>query len=197
MRKRAANHSIKKSILIVGEGVCEQIYFKQLCLLIEFNNLYIEAKTPPHPMPTDIVSRALALKKEGEYDAAWCVFDMDKESENPENYVEALKKAKDNKINVAKVFPCFELWLLLHFNKSHKPYSNCKSLTKDLKKEIPDYNKSEKYFSTKKLPVLLENELDDAIQNSIKLEEHNIKHQTNSSICNIYKIIQNIRKLSK
>ncbi|MEA3392093.1 MAG: RloB family protein, partial [Candidatus Marinimicrobia bacterium] len=139
MRRKAPNHSIKKSILIVGEGVCEQIYFKQLNSLEEFNRLCIDTKTPPHPMPTDIASRALALKREGEYDAVWCIFDMDKENENPENYKKALKKANDNNIYVAKVFPCFELWLLLHFNKSLKPYSNCKNLTKDLKNEIPDY----------------------------------------------------------
>ncbi|MEA3391514.1 MAG: RloB family protein, partial [Candidatus Marinimicrobia bacterium] len=132
-----------------------------------------------------------------EYDAVWCIFDMDKENENPENYKKALKKANDNNSYVAKVFPCFELWLLLHFNKSLKPYSNCKNLTKDLKNEIPDYDKSEKYFKTKNFPALLEHELDDAIDNSIKLEEHNEEHQTNSSICDIYKIIQNIRKLSK
>jgi hypothetical protein len=186
---------IKKSILIVGEGICEQIYFKQFNLLNEFKELYIETKTPPHPMPTDIVNRTLALKKEGDYDAVWCIFDMDKESENLENYKEALKKAKDNNINVAKVFPCFELWLLLHFNKSYKPYSNCKELMKNLKKEIPDYEKSKKYYSFKNLPKLLKNEFENAIQNSIELEEHNKTHQTKSSICDIYKIIRNIREL--
>lgn len=195
MRRKALNYKIKKSILIVGEGICEQLYFKQLSLLDVFKDIHIESKTPPHPMPTDIVNRAYALKRDADYDAVWCIFDMDKEKENPENYKEALKKAQDKMINVAKVFPCFELWLLLHFNESFKPYSNYKEIIKDLKKEILDYDKNEKYYQTKILPILLENKLEDAIQNCIKLEEHNIKHQTKSSICDIYKIIQNIKNM--
>lgn len=73
--------------------------------------------------PQDLVESAVERKKSAErqarkekdpfvkYDAVWCVFDVD---EHP-NLEEALLQARDNKLNVALSNPCFELWILLHF----------------------------------------------------------------------------------
>lgn len=74
-------------------------------------------------VPKTVVELAVKLKKESEgqarrrrdvnlrYDHIWCVFDIDEHPFVPE----ARQQARDNRIDVAVSNPCFELWLLLHF----------------------------------------------------------------------------------
>jgi len=71
--------------------------------------------------PKGIVSAAADAKKRSkrnkksdpneEIEAIWCVFDRDQHL----LVQEALQQADDNQIPVAFSNPCFELWLLLHF----------------------------------------------------------------------------------
>jgi hypothetical protein len=60
-----------------------------------------------------------AVKRSGDeffnYDEVWCVFDVD---EHP-MLADALQQARANGINVAVSNPCFELWLLLHFQQQN------------------------------------------------------------------------------
>jgi hypothetical protein len=74
-------------------------------------------------VPKTVVERAAEKKKTAlrearrmkdatrAYDEVWCVFDVD---EHP-NLEEAKIQARDNGINLAISNPCFELWMLLHF----------------------------------------------------------------------------------
>ena len=80
-------------------------------------------KVVPGGVPKTVVELAVRLKKESEseaerrkddnlrYDHVWCVFDIDEHPFVPE----ARQQARDNAIDVAVSNPCFELWLLLHF----------------------------------------------------------------------------------
>lgn len=43
--------------------------------------------------------------------------------------------------------PCLEFWILLHFENTSKYFSNCASAEKQLKKYLPDYKKSQKYYT--------------------------------------------------
>jgi len=72
-------------------------------------------------MHVSVVKEAIQRRNEArdEYDQVWCVFDRDKEKENPrnaQNFNEALRLAKDEGISVAYTNDAFELWYLLHFN---------------------------------------------------------------------------------
>jgi hypothetical protein len=90
--------------------------------------------------PKTLVDRAieLARKAAGEarrerddnlkYDEVWCVFDVDAHEHIPE----AKQTATSNHINLAISNPCFELWLLLHFQdqrahiERHQAQSACR-----------------------------------------------------------------------
>jgi hypothetical protein len=71
--------------------------------------------------PFQLVGHAVARKKAldrdlkrgraGAYESVWCVFDRDEHLRVPE----ALALAQQHGIEVALSNPCFELWLLLHF----------------------------------------------------------------------------------
>ena len=67
--------------------------------------------------PKGIVEKAISSTKH--YDTIFCVIDRDEHL----NFDEALTLAKPfKKITIITSYPCFEFWLLLHFQYSRKPY---------------------------------------------------------------------------
>ena len=75
-----------------------------------------------------------------EYDEVWCVFDVD---EHP-HLTEALDQAQANGIGVALSNPCFELWILLHFQdqRAHIERHKLQSLCRE---HLPDFVKVAAY----------------------------------------------------
>ncbi|WP_281388994.1 RloB family protein [Kribbella qitaiheensis] len=70
---------------------------------------------PERGVPLTLVERAVArLKSDAEIDECWCVFDVEWPRHHP-NLDRALRMAKTNGIKLAISTPCFELWLILHF----------------------------------------------------------------------------------
>jgi hypothetical protein len=70
-------------------------------------------------VPQTLVSLAIdarnrARGEEGEIDEFWCVFDVEWPRNHP-GLREAIDRARQNNIGVAISNPCFELWLILHF----------------------------------------------------------------------------------
>jgi len=57
------------------------------------------------------------------------------------------------KIQVIETNPCIEFWFLLHFLQtlSTKCYENYEAVVKDLRRYLPDYEKSKQYLSKEKL----------------------------------------------
>ena len=58
--------------------------------------------------------RNRAIEEEGEIDEFWCVFDVEWPRNHP-GLSEAIQQAGANDIKLAVSNPCFELWLILHF----------------------------------------------------------------------------------
>jgi hypothetical protein len=70
---------------------------------------------PSPGVPMRLVERAVARKKsDSEIDECWCVFDVEWPRNHP-NLDRALQLAEAGGVNVAVSNPCFELWLILHF----------------------------------------------------------------------------------
>ena len=59
-------------------------------------------------------ARARTVQDRSEIDEVWCLFDVEWPQNHP-NLTEALTLARRNDVNVAVSNPCFELWLVLHF----------------------------------------------------------------------------------
>lgn len=59
-------------------------------------------------------ARSRATTEDGEIDEFWCVFDVEWPRNHP-GLAEAISQAERNGIRVAVSNPCFELWLILHF----------------------------------------------------------------------------------
>lgn len=60
------------------------------------------------------------------YDSVWCVFDVDQH----QGIANAFDSAKAYDIKIAVSNPCFEVWLILHFQDSGSPSSSNEAKTK-------------------------------------------------------------------
>lgn len=61
-----------------------------------------------------IDARSRAAEEEAEIDEFWCVFDVEWPRNHP-GLADAIQQARANSIKLAISNPCFELWLILHF----------------------------------------------------------------------------------
>ena len=103
--------------------------------------------------PASVVQRANELKSrlsredtfsEDDGDQVWCVVDIDQHS----TMKDAQKLAQSAAIELAISNPCFEYWVLLHFEESAHLVADCAELIRRyLRKHIADYNKGRTDFS--------------------------------------------------
>src|SRR3546814_12188831 len=54
------------------------------------------------------------------------------------------KPRKGQQFELAISNPCFEVWVLLHFERSARPFANCQEVIRSLKQHRPEYTKSNK-----------------------------------------------------
>jgi hypothetical protein len=71
------------------------------------------------------------------YDEVWCIFDVD----THENLREACDQAKGNDVHLAISNPCFELWLLLHFQSQTRNLDSRAAL-QELRHHLTNYDKT-------------------------------------------------------
>lgn len=144
-------------VLIVCEGAkTEPAYFTALKneLRLSSANILICGRECGSA-PISVVDYAIdECKKYGDYNRVYCVFDKDRHV----SYAAAVDKVRRTKLpGGAKFFaitsiPCFEYWLLLHFDATARPYgasarlSPCEELLKDLRIHIADYEKGSDVF---------------------------------------------------
>lgn len=79
-------------------------------------------------VPLTLVSRSSearrrALDEEGEIDEFWCVFDVEWPTNHPD-IPQAVEMARKNEIHLAISNPCFEVWLILHFQAHNRWLNN-------------------------------------------------------------------------
>ncbi|MBO3734228.1 RloB family protein [Glycomyces niveus] len=89
--------------------------------------------------PLTVVNHAIRLFDSGDFDEAWCVFDED-DYKDGGTFQKAIATA-GKRLRLAVSCPCFELWLLLHFEECGSEL-NQKEARRRLRKHLPDYDKS-------------------------------------------------------
>jgi hypothetical protein len=116
--------------LIVCEGETERYYFEALRVRLDLSNA--EVQVPPKPTgrsPRQLVEYADSqAKKSGGYDRIYCVFDRD----THDTFAEARQRIRDlarrsrNPLPISEAvsIPCWEVWVLLHFAQSDRPFTD-------------------------------------------------------------------------
>ena len=115
----------KKKIFLVCEGAnTEPLYFEALHRSGVKRNLFQLVPLGGEGVPSTLLAKALNIKKGrdrsnsfAENDEIWIVFDRD---EHP-CYFDTINRCRDAKLNAAYSNPCFEYWLILHFEDFNSP----------------------------------------------------------------------------
>jgi len=134
-------------VLIVCEGEkTEPQYlegFKRACRNPRVNIKTVSRRATPLGLVDEAVKlRDRAVVDEAPYDSVWCVFDVDDHPSLPR----AKNQAQVNDVELAISNPCFELWLLLHFQE-HPGMQDRKRVQAMLRKHVPQYEKAVDYAS--------------------------------------------------
>ncbi|MEH1796137.1 RloB family protein [Nostoc sp.] len=109
--RKVNTREIRQRFLIVCEGAkTEPNYFRSFRVPKNVAEIDVQGLGEN---PSKLVQSAKELKKQGEYDRVWCVFDRD--SWTTEDFNNAIKNAKVQGFEVAYSNESFELWYILHF----------------------------------------------------------------------------------
>ena len=199
LARREARRDPVDRVLIVCEGEkTEPNYFRDLIRKYRLTaaNVTIAGAGAD---PLTVVEKAKALqeaerKADDRYDHVFCVFDRDEHK----TFDEASRVAERNDIELARSWPCFEFWLLLHFTSARRPYArsgrkspadNCIS---DLLQHCPEYTKAaEGVF------IALQTRLDAAMVNSRKTHQDAMDTNERNPSTEIHRLVGYLKSLSQ
>ncbi len=142
--------------LILCEGETEENYFNGLIsqpkYKRKFQSINVKVFKPKNHSPFGMVKEAkkmisLAKSEKNPYDFVWVVFDKDGHAKMPDAF--ELARTSTLKINIAFTIPCFEYFVLLHYDKTTKPFTKCDEVINQIKKNwLPEYEKATNIFTT-------------------------------------------------
>lgn len=147
LHREAASREPKTKITIYTEGRNTEFeYFDQIRRT--FPSSIVEVKIfEAAGAPLTIAKRAVEESREARrrcrkqsytrLDEFWAVFDRD---EHP-NIPEAMSRCRDANIGVAFSDPCFELWIILHFEDFDRP-DHRHDVQRHLENICPEYSRS-------------------------------------------------------
>ncbi len=212
-RRTKRSESIRNSrarVLIVGEGLTEERYFEAIIKEYDLQKKYITITASGEgAAPLDIAKFVTnevenAKNKNSPYDHVFCVFDMDIEKGLKDARQQILNTCKDienEEDTLALSYPCFEYWILLHFEYKRPVFtkkSPCVDCTDKLKKRIkneknlPNYKKNYNGFG------MLMDKLEIAIKNSkISCREAKNDITKNPTSTEVYKVLECLKELKK
>lgn len=184
MRKnRAIPFSNKIKFAIIVDGDCESWYFQMLRRNEKGINVDLKPEIPQKKKLKEQFEKVIEQSKH--YDKVFWIVDYDvinseatlakkgteTASQEFKKYVNLLEKEHKNVIVIINN-PCLEFWILLHFEATGKYFDNCEGAFKQLKKHLPDYEKTSKYFTKQDSDIYLKlkPKLKTAIANAKKLK---------------------------
>jgi hypothetical protein len=163
-KRRGPKREPYDRVLIVCEGEkTEPYYFNELKDHYRLSTANISVTPASGSDPLSIVHTAKSIKADATrqrnpYDRVYCVFDRDEHA----NFEAACQQMADARLDSARSWPCFEVWLLLHFRYSREPLArsgrrspadNCIRTLRE-QRGMEDYQKARRGLFAKLLPRL-------------------------------------------
>ena len=198
-QRRAALREPYDIVLIVCEGTkTEPKYFEALKFFYRLSSANIKIVPSTTTDPLRSVLFAEKQLEAGDYDCVFCVFDRDSHGK----FDVAVKRIEESdngnagKIRAIISWPCFELWLLLHFKFTTKPYNAAGSkssgdrVTQELKRHYPTYRKGMETVFADTQPLL-----STAIRNAKSLTKHNLVANSPNPATKVHLLVEYLRDL--
>lgn len=156
LRRNRPARKPRESILIVCEGeATEPNYFESLWRHIRLATVHVKVVGQGAEI-MKVIDAAIRLRADRAeeaqdsarvtaYDEAWCVVDTERRNDNP-SWERGVDRARAKGLKLAWSNPCFEYWLLLHFEPIGTSFDGCTALGPHLRRHIPHYEKSADCF---------------------------------------------------
>ena len=148
LRRRASSRPPRSITLIVCEGETELEYLAVLCNRLGLLPTdVILAENTGGSAPISVVACAERRAKErGGYDHIFCVFDRDSHEsfERARSRIRQLASRRSAALPIREIVsvPCFEIWVLLHFEQSDAQFAECSEVLSRIRdRHMPDYVK--------------------------------------------------------
>ena len=185
MRKiKSIRPNVKQKFAFVVDGECEFWYIQMLKRNEKSISVDLKPEIPQKKKIADQFKKVIELS--ADYDKVFWIIDFDViKSETliaKKGIKTVLQEFKEycNKIiksyqNVIVIInnPSLEYWILLHFETTSKYYNSCAGVIKQLKRHMPEYNKSQLFYTKQDHDIYLrlKSLLLDAIKNAERLEK--------------------------
>jgi len=193
MARPDKKRKLLRRIAVVGDGVTEKIYFEQLKELERIKDVVIKPELPNKSSKGGSYKKAIytakSLAEEG-YDHVYCLIDFDTVlSENKlVDFTQELKSIKRDEITVYINNPCFETWVLGHYEKTGKAFADCDTVGKAITKHLKGYCKNQEYLRKMNLYKTLRSHLEtNAIPNATFLENNREEKSNNYPRAEVFK----------
>lgn len=203
--RRKGERARNKRYLIVCEGTkTEPHYLRELRDDLRIRPQLVLIPPNDGASPDRVVSHATALYEEDAtsgdaFDAVYCVFDRDKHT----TFNAAVQRTKDLRAE-GKPFvaitsnPCFEVWLLLHFDYSAQPFhpAGKKSVGDQVVLELKKKPGFAKYGKGQKgIYGQLKDKLPDALNHAAQLRRHGAATGSTNPATDVDELVRAIQGL--
>ena len=198
-KRRTGFREVNKRIVVATEGTTERNYIKRFIGKDRFSNVSFAKQTGDNSDPDSVINSLDKAKERiaqkydpNDEDEYWAVIDKDRW-----DLERAAKRIRQNSYCLAESYPCFELWLLLHFKRPNElrglagktSGGSCKPVTDILKNVDPSYQKgrvtSKRYFNSKETTI--------AITTAKDLDNISANRALRGFGTRVYKLIESIR----
>lgn len=148
----------KPKFALVVDGDCEFWYINMLKRNEKSISVDLKPEIPQRKKLSDQYKKVIELSND--YDKVFWVIDFDVINSETriakkgaktalqefKEYHNNLKEGYDN-VEIIINNPCLEYWILLHFETTTKYYDTCEDATKQLKKHLPGYEKTQAFYT--------------------------------------------------
>ena len=193
----------------VVDGQCEYWYIQMLKRNERLINVDLKPEIPQRKKLIDQYKKVVELSND--YDRVFWIIDFDvinRESrfakkgtktaiQEFRGFFDELSKSYENIIVIINN-PCLEYWMLLHFESTSKYYETYESVAKQLKKHLPDYDKSQLFYTKQDNDIYLRLRpfLSKAILNAERLNRFDFQNpDTGISEMNLFFNTDQIKKI--
>jgi hypothetical protein len=155
----------------------ERAYFEGLKKLNRNAAIRIE-RSGVAPLGLVMYASRLRARRPEAFDEVWCVVDVD-----DFDISAALVVARREAISLAISNPCFEFWLLLHFEACCAPLGKFDHVRKKLERHVPGYDKTKLRFAQFQAGIT------DAVDRAKVIADFEMEHRTNPST-GVWKLVE-------
>ena len=204
VRRGRPRRSGKPRILILCEGAkTEPNYFAQLKQAEHLTSVFVRPPRRKQIGPAGLLRRLREeLEEDSDWDEVHCVLDHDGRDTEIREFrtrLAAINQKSDTQVKMILSVPCFEFWLLLHFEFTDRPFvpkggrTACDDVIKKLRRHLSDYRKNNPQTFRR-----CHQHMNTAIQNAAQLEsERPEPPQPGPSYTNVGSLMKRLLRISE